>query len=72
MATVRLGAIHSVAFMALLRTAWHTCVDDAQPKVMVTADGGSRGRQSFPKLIWRTTRWRRRSAGQRKLTSTVV
>ena len=39
LATVRLGAIHSVVFGGFAAHSLATRVDDAQPKVMVTADG---------------------------------
>jgi propionyl-CoA synthetase len=43
LATVRLGAIHSVVFGGFAPHSLSTRIDDAQPKVMVTADGGLRG-----------------------------
>jgi propionyl-CoA synthetase len=43
LATVRLGAIHSVVFGGFAPQSLATRIDDAQPKVMVTADAGMRG-----------------------------
>src|SRR5580765_4792428 len=43
LATVRLGAIHSVVFGGFAAASLATRIDDARPKVMVTADGGMRG-----------------------------
>ncbi len=43
LATVRLGAIHSVVFGGFAPPSLATRIDDAQPKVMVTADAGMRG-----------------------------
>jgi len=43
LATVRLGAIHSVVFGGFAPHALATRIDDAKPKVMVTADAGMRG-----------------------------
>jgi len=43
LATVRLGAIHSVVFGGFAPHSLATRIDDAQPKVMVTADAGMRG-----------------------------
>ena len=43
LATVRLGAIHSVVFGGFAPQSLATRIDDAQPKVMVTADAGLRG-----------------------------
>jgi propionyl-CoA synthetase len=40
---VRLGAIHSVVFGGFAAASLATRIDDAQPKVMVTADAGMRG-----------------------------
>ena len=48
LATVRLGAIHSVVFGGFAAHSLATRVDDAQPKVMVTADGGMRGGKIIP------------------------
>jgi propionyl-CoA synthetase len=42
LATVRLGAIHSVVFGGFAPHSLATRIDDAQPKVMVTADAGMR------------------------------
>jgi len=43
LATVRLGAIHSVVFGGFAGAPLATRIDDAQPKVMVTSDAGLRG-----------------------------
>ncbi|HTR59654.1 MAG TPA: propionate--CoA ligase [Casimicrobiaceae bacterium] len=48
LATVRLGAIHSVVFGGFAATSLATRIDDAKPKVMVTADAGMRGGKSVP------------------------
>jgi propionyl-CoA synthetase len=42
LATVRLGAIHSVVFGGFAAARLAARIDDAQPKVMVTADAGMR------------------------------
>jgi len=43
LATVRIGAIHSVVFGGFAAASLATRIDDARPKVMVTADAGMRG-----------------------------
>ena len=43
LATVRLGAIHSVVFGGFASASLATRIEDASPKVMVTADAGMRG-----------------------------
>jgi propionyl-CoA synthetase len=43
LATVRLGAIHSVVFGGFAPHSLATRIDDAQPKLMITADAGLRG-----------------------------
>ncbi|GGX86622.1 propionate--CoA ligase [Vogesella alkaliphila] len=43
LATVRLGAIHSVVFGGFASASLATRIEDATPKVMVTADAGLRG-----------------------------
>ncbi|TAK94323.1 MAG: propionate--CoA ligase [Aquabacterium sp.] len=43
LATVRLGAIHSVVFGGFAAHSLATRIDDAKPTVIVTADAGSRG-----------------------------
>ncbi|WP_290876916.1 propionate--CoA ligase [Aquabacterium sp.] len=43
LATVRLGAIHSVVFGGFASHALASRIDDARPTVVVTADAGSRG-----------------------------
>jgi propionyl-CoA synthetase len=47
LATVRLGAIHSVVFGGFAPHSLATRIDDAQPKVMVTADAGMRNGKSI-------------------------
>ncbi len=42
LATVRIGAIHSVVFGGFAASSLAARIDDAKPKVMVTADAGSR------------------------------
>jgi propionyl-CoA synthetase len=48
LATVRLGAIHSVVFGGFASHALASRIDDATPSVIVTADAGSRGGKVFP------------------------
>jgi len=48
LATVRIGAIHSVVFGGFAASSLATRIDDAQPKVMVTADAGMRGGRAVP------------------------
>jgi propionyl-CoA synthetase len=48
LATVRIGAIHSVVFGGFASASLATRIDDARPKVMVTADAGMRGGKSVP------------------------
>jgi propionyl-CoA synthetase len=48
LATVRIGAIHSVVFGGFAPASLATRIDDAQPKVMVTADAGMRGGKPVP------------------------
>ncbi len=48
LATVRLGAIHSVVFGGFASHSLATRIDDARPKVMVTADAGMRGGKVIP------------------------
>ena len=43
LATVRLGAIHSVVFGGFASHSLATRIDDAGPKVMITSDAGMRG-----------------------------
>ena len=42
---MRIGAIHSVVFGGFAAASLATRIDDAQPKVLVTADAGMRARQ---------------------------
>ncbi|HEV7412911.1 MAG TPA: propionate--CoA ligase [Casimicrobiaceae bacterium] len=42
LATVRIGAIHSVVFGGFAAASLATRIDDAQPKVLITADAGMR------------------------------
>ncbi|MET0168067.1 MAG: propionate--CoA ligase, partial [Vicinamibacterales bacterium] len=48
LATVRLGAIHSVVFGGFASNSLATRIDDAHPKVMVTTDAGMRGGKPVP------------------------
>ena len=48
LATVRLGAIHSVVFGGFAAHSLATRIDDAQPKVMVIADAGMRAGRVVP------------------------
>src|SRR5689334_23039527 len=48
LATVRLGAIHSVVFGGFASHALASRIDDARPKVMLIADAGSRGGKVVP------------------------
>jgi len=48
LATVRIGAIHSVVFGGFAASSLATRIDDAQPKVMVTADAGMRAGKAVP------------------------
>ena len=48
LATVRIGAIHSVVFGGFASQSLATRIDDAQPKVMVTADAGMRAGKVVP------------------------
>lgn len=43
LACVRLGAIHSVVFGGFASVSLASRIDDAQPKVVISADAGSRG-----------------------------
>lgn len=48
LATVRIGAIHSVVFGGFASHSLATRIDDARPRVMVTADAGMRGGKPVP------------------------
>ena len=48
LACTRIGAIHSVVFGGFASGALSTRIEDAQPKVVVSADGGSRGGKAIP------------------------
>jgi propionyl-CoA synthetase len=48
LATVRIGAIHSVVFGGFAAASLASRLDDARPKVMVTADAGMRGGKIVP------------------------
>ncbi len=48
LATVRIGAIHSVVFGGFAAASLAARIDDAQPKAMITSDAGSRGGKSIP------------------------
>ncbi len=48
LACARIGAIHSVVFGGFAAVSLATRIDDAQPKVIVSADAGSRGGKPVP------------------------
>src|SRR5438105_8795734 len=48
LATVRIGAIHSVVFGGFAAASLATRIDDARPKVMITSDAGMRGGKTVP------------------------
>jgi propionyl-CoA synthetase len=48
LACVRIGAIHSVVFGGFAAASLATRIDDAKPKLMVTADAGMRGGKAVP------------------------
>ena len=48
LATVRIGAVHSVVFGGFAAASLATRIDDARPKVLVTADAGMRGGKVSP------------------------
>ncbi len=48
LATVRLGAIHSVVFGGFAASSLAARIDDAKPKVMIIADAGSRAGKIIP------------------------
>ncbi|MBK6983180.1 MAG: propionate--CoA ligase [Betaproteobacteria bacterium] len=48
LATVRIGAIHSVVFGGFAAASLAARIDDAQPKAMITSDAGSRGGKAIP------------------------
>ncbi len=48
LACVRIGAIHSVVFGGFASASLATRIDDAQPKLLVTADAGMRGGRMIP------------------------
>jgi propionyl-CoA synthetase len=48
LATVRIGAIHSVVFGGFAAASLAARIDDAQPKVMITSDAGSRAGKIIP------------------------
>ena len=48
LATVRIGAIHSVVFGGFAAASLASRIDDAEPKVLITADAGSRGGKIIP------------------------
>ncbi len=48
LATVRIGAIHSVVFGGFAASSLAARIDDARPKVMITADAGSRMGKVIP------------------------
>ncbi|NGZ06448.1 MAG: propionate--CoA ligase [Magnetococcales bacterium] len=48
MACVRIGAVHSVVFGGFASLALASRIDDASPKLVITADGGMRGGKVTP------------------------
>jgi len=48
LACVRIGAVHSVVFGGFAAASLATRIDDATPKVLMTADAGMRGGKSIP------------------------
>lgn len=48
LACARIGAIHSVVFGGFAAHSLATRIDDAQPKLIVSADAGSRGGKAIP------------------------
>ncbi len=48
LATVRIGAIHSVVFGGFAAHSLASRIDDARPKVMVTSDAGMRAGKAIP------------------------
>ncbi|MGH8731426.1 MAG: AMP-binding protein, partial [Burkholderiales bacterium] len=48
LACARIGAIHSVVFGGFASASLATRIDDARPKLMVTADAGMRGGKAIP------------------------
>jgi propionyl-CoA synthetase len=48
LACVRIGAIHSVVFGGFASVSLATRIDDARPKVIVSADAGARGGRVIP------------------------
>jgi len=48
LATVRIGAVHSVVFGGFASHALASRIDDARPTLIVTADAGSRGGKVIP------------------------
>jgi len=48
LACARIGAIHSVVFGGFASVSLATRIDDARPKVIVSADAGSRGGKAVP------------------------
>jgi propionyl-CoA synthetase len=48
LATVRIGAIHSVVFGGFASASLATRIDDARPALLITADAGMRGGRMIP------------------------
>jgi propionyl-CoA synthetase len=48
LATVRIGAIHSVVFGGFASASLAARIDDARPKVLITADAGMRAGRAIP------------------------
>ena len=54
LACARIGAIHSVVFRGFASVSLATRIDDANPKVIVSADAGSRGGKVIPEVPLKT------------------
>ena len=48
LATVRIGAVHSVVFGGFAASSLATRIEDAKPRIMITADAGMRGGKAVP------------------------
>jgi acetyl-CoA synthetase len=62
LACARIGAVHSVVFGGFSAESLRDRINDAQAKVLVTADGGYRRGASCPSSRWPTKRSRKRRA----------
>jgi len=71
LACARIGAIHSVVFGGFAASSLAARIDDARPKLMITADGGSRSTAAVSTRICRSSpgaistgmSWRRSTPG---------